>query len=69
MSRLLLKIETPVVNTAGTDPTLTEHLVPWMVRVRPTNRKLRERSPQSAESLPNSERAVMAAASARERRR
>jgi branched-chain amino acid transport system substrate-binding protein len=39
MSRLLLKIETPVVNTAGTDPTLTEHLVPWMVRVRPDDRR------------------------------
>jgi branched-chain amino acid transport system substrate-binding protein len=39
MSRLLLKIETPVVNTSGTDPTLTEHLVPWMVRVRPDDRQ------------------------------
>lgn len=39
MSRLLLKIETPVVNTAGTDPTLTEHLVPWMVRMRPDDRQ------------------------------
>lgn len=39
MSRLLLKIETPVVNTGGTDPTLTEHLVPWMVRVRPDDRQ------------------------------
>lgn len=39
MSRLLLKIETPVVNTAGTDPTLTEHMVPWMVRMRPDDRQ------------------------------
>lgn len=39
MSRLLLKIETPVVNTGGTDPTLTEHMVPWMVRVRPDDRQ------------------------------
>jgi branched-chain amino acid transport system substrate-binding protein len=39
MSRLLLKIELPVVNTAGTDPTLTEHMVPWMVRVRPDDRQ------------------------------
>ena len=39
MSRVLLKAETPVVNTAGTDPTLTEHMVPWMVRVRPDDRQ------------------------------
>jgi branched-chain amino acid transport system substrate-binding protein len=39
MSRLLLKVETPVVNTSGTDPTLTEHLVPWMVRMRPDDRQ------------------------------
>jgi branched-chain amino acid transport system substrate-binding protein len=39
MSRLLLKVETPVVNTAGTDPTLTEHMVPWMVRMRPDDRR------------------------------
>ncbi len=39
ISRVLLKIEAPVVNTAGTDPTLTEHMVPWMVRVRPDDRQ------------------------------
>lgn len=39
MSRVLLKAEVPVVNTAGTDPTLTEHRIPWMVRVRPDDRR------------------------------
>jgi branched-chain amino acid transport system substrate-binding protein len=39
MSRLLLKIEMPVVNTNGSDPTLTEHLVPWMLRMRPDDRR------------------------------
>ncbi|RMH03330.1 MAG: amino acid ABC transporter substrate-binding protein [Planctomycetota bacterium] len=39
LNRVLLKIELPVVNTAGTDPTLTEHAIPWMVRVRPDDRQ------------------------------
>jgi len=39
MSRLLLKIEMPVVNTNGSDPTLTEHMVPWMLRMRPDDRR------------------------------
>lgn len=39
LSRVLLKIEVPVVNTNGTDPTLTEHAIPWMVRVRPDDRR------------------------------
>jgi branched-chain amino acid transport system substrate-binding protein len=39
LSRVLLKVELPVVNTAGTDPTLTEHAVPWMLRVRPDDRQ------------------------------
>lgn len=39
LSRVLLKLEVPVVNTNGTDPTLTEHAIPWMVRVRPDDRR------------------------------
>lgn len=39
LSRVLLKVELPVVNTNGTDPTLTEHAIPWMVRVRPDDRR------------------------------
>lgn len=39
MNRVLLKIELPVVNTSGEDPTLTEHAIPWMVRVRPDDRQ------------------------------
>jgi branched-chain amino acid transport system substrate-binding protein len=39
MSRVLLKVEVPVVNTSGTDPTLTEHMVPWMIRMRPDDRR------------------------------
>jgi branched-chain amino acid transport system substrate-binding protein len=39
LSRVLLKIETPTVNTAGPDPTLTEHRIPWLVRVRPDDRR------------------------------
>jgi len=39
MTRVILKLETPMVNTAGTDPTLTEHAIPWLVRVRPDDRQ------------------------------
>lgn len=39
LSRVLLKLETPTVNTAGLDPTLTEHAVPWLMRVRPDDRR------------------------------
>jgi branched-chain amino acid transport system substrate-binding protein len=39
MTRVILKLETPMVNTAGTDPTLTEHGIPWLVRVRPDDRQ------------------------------
>lgn len=39
LTRVILKLETPMVNTAGTDPTLTEHSIPWIVRVRPDDRQ------------------------------
>jgi branched-chain amino acid transport system substrate-binding protein len=39
LTRVILKLETPMVNTAGTDPTLTEHMIPWLVRVRPDDRQ------------------------------
>ena len=39
LSRVLLKLETPTVNTAGPDPTLTEHAIPWLMRVRPDDRR------------------------------
>lgn len=39
MTRLLLKLEVSMVNTAGPDPTLTEHNIPWLVRVRPDDRQ------------------------------
>jgi branched-chain amino acid transport system substrate-binding protein len=39
MTRVILKLEVPMVNTAGTDPTLTEHMIPWLVRVRPDDRQ------------------------------
>lgn len=39
VARVLLKLETPLVNTGGTDPTLTEHLIPWLVRMRPDDRQ------------------------------
>ncbi len=39
MTRLLLKLEVPMINTAGPDPTLTEHAIPWLVRVRPDDRQ------------------------------
>jgi ABC-type branched-subunit amino acid transport system substrate-binding protein len=38
-ARVLLKLEVPLGNTAGLDPTLTEHAVPWVVRVRPDDRQ------------------------------
>jgi len=39
LTRVLLKLEVPMVNTAGPDPTLTEHMIPWLVRVRPDDRQ------------------------------
>lgn len=39
LTRVVLKLETPMVNTAGTDPTLTEHAIPWLVRMRPDDRQ------------------------------
>jgi branched-chain amino acid transport system substrate-binding protein len=39
MTRIVLKLEAPMVNTAGTDPTLTEHNIPWLVRMRPDDRQ------------------------------
>jgi branched-chain amino acid transport system substrate-binding protein len=39
LTRLLLKLELPMVNTAGPDPTLTEHNIPWLVRLRPDDRQ------------------------------
>lgn len=39
INRVLLKLEVPLVNTSGPDPTLTEHMIPWLVRVRPDDRR------------------------------
>ncbi len=39
MTRVILKLELPMVNTGGPDPTLTEHMIPWLVRVRPDDRQ------------------------------
>lgn len=39
LTRVLLKLEVPMINTAGPDPTLTEHMIPWLVRVRPDDRQ------------------------------
>ena len=39
LTRVLLKLEVPMVNTSGTDPTLTEHMIPWLVRIRPDDRQ------------------------------
>lgn len=39
VTRVLLKVEIPLVNTGGVDPTLTEHAIPWLVRVRPDDRQ------------------------------
>lgn len=32
LSRVTLKTEVPIVNAGSTDPTLTEHAIPWLVR-------------------------------------
>ena len=39
MTRVILKLEMPMVNTGGTDPTLTEHAIPWLIRMRPDDRQ------------------------------
>jgi branched-chain amino acid transport system substrate-binding protein len=39
LTRVILKLEVPLMNTAGTDPTLTEHNIPWLVRMRPDDRQ------------------------------
>ncbi|HVG94226.1 MAG TPA: ABC transporter substrate-binding protein, partial [Planctomycetota bacterium] len=40
MTRVLLKINVPMINTGGTDPTLTEHNIPWLVRMRSDDRQI-----------------------------
>jgi branched-chain amino acid transport system substrate-binding protein len=39
LTRVILKLEVPLMNTAGTDPTLTEHNIPWLIRMRPDDRQ------------------------------
>jgi len=39
MTRATLKAELPIVNTGTTDPTLTEHAIPWIVRLIPDDRQ------------------------------
>jgi branched-chain amino acid transport system substrate-binding protein len=39
LTRVILKLQVPEVITAGVDPTLTEHRIPWLVRVRPDDRQ------------------------------
>lgn len=39
LSRVVLKVQVPLVNTAGPDPTLTEHNIPWVARNRPDDRQ------------------------------
>lgn len=39
VTRVVLKVQVPNVNTAGTDPTLTEHNIPWVIRNRPDDRQ------------------------------
>jgi ABC-type branched-subunit amino acid transport system substrate-binding protein len=37
--RVALKLEIPVVNTASTDPTMTETFIPWLLRCYPDDRQ------------------------------
>lgn len=39
LTRVILKLQVAEVITAGVDPTLTEHAIPWLVRVRPDDRQ------------------------------
>jgi branched-chain amino acid transport system substrate-binding protein len=39
LSRVSLKTEIPVVNAGSTDPTLTEHAMPWLVRCMADDRQ------------------------------
>jgi branched-chain amino acid transport system substrate-binding protein len=39
VTRVVLKAQVANVNTAGTDPTLTEHNIPWVIRNRPDDRQ------------------------------
>jgi branched-chain amino acid transport system substrate-binding protein len=39
VSRVVLKVQVANVNTSGTDPTLTEHNIPWVLRNRPDDRQ------------------------------
>lgn len=40
MTRVVLKSQITIVNTAGVDPTLTEHMIPWVLRVRADDRQV-----------------------------
>ncbi len=39
LTRVLLKVEVPNINPTGVDPTITEHNIPWLLRVRPDDRQ------------------------------
>lgn len=39
LTRVVLKLQVANVNTAGTDPTLTEHNITWVMRNRPDDRQ------------------------------
>lgn len=39
ITRVILKTQVVNVNTGGVDPTITEHAVPWVLRLRPDDRQ------------------------------
>lgn len=37
--RAALKIDIPIINVGATDPTITEHAIPWIIRLTPDDRQ------------------------------
>ena len=65
LTRVLLKVEVPNVNPTGVDPTITEHNIPWLVRVRPDDRQTSYRLAKKVFEEDQRERVVMFRANSR----
>ena len=65
LTRVLLKVEVPNLNPTGVDPTITEHNIPWLLRVRPDDRQTSYRLAKRVFEDDGRERVVMFRANSR----
>jgi branched-chain amino acid transport system substrate-binding protein len=65
LTRVLLKVEVPNLNPTGVDPTITEHNIPWLLRVRPDDRQTSYRLAKRVFEKDGRKRVVMFRANSR----